>query len=145
MPTVVVVEDDEETRNVLHLLFTDDGYSVATAHGGLRALELLRHSPSHPGHLGHAIVLFDYRMPEGDGLSLLKGVAQNEALQRRFTGICMAARERSRMPAEFTALLDRLAVPFVAKPFDVDTDVDTLLARVEAAQRRLLMRTGVRP
>jgi two-component system, OmpR family, response regulator len=131
---VIVVDDDDDTRGALEMLFTDEGYSVVTVHSGARALETLRHGQC------PAVVLFDYLMPEGDGLDLLTAVAADEALQRRYTYVCMTARDRSRMPPDFTALIDRLAVPFVAKPFDVDT----LLATIEDAHQRLLPRSGAR-
>jgi len=127
MPRVMLVEDDDEICDVLQMLFIDEGYTVARAATGMRGLELLRQSP------GEGVVLFDYKMPNGDGMYLLNAVAADEWLQRRYAYICLAAANPSRLSAEFTALRNRLEVPYVSKPFDVDT----LLVTVRQAEDRL--------
>ena len=132
MPSVVVVEDDDEICDALQMLLVDEGYTVAHAHSGVRGLELLRRSP------GEGVVLFDYKMPHGDGLYFLTAVAAEAPLRRRYAYICLAAADLLRLPAEFTALRDRLDVPFVSKPFDIDT----VVTAVEDAQRRLLARSA---
>jgi CheY-like chemotaxis protein len=124
---VLVVEDDDGIRACLDTLLTDEGYEVAHATGGLRALELL-HAWTDP-----AVVLFDFSMPDGDGLDLLRTVAKDGDIACRYAYICMAARDRHRFPAEFTALMDRHRVAFVSKPFGVEE----VLAAVAAARRRL--------
>lgn len=127
VPTVLVVDDDEGIRDALKLLLTSEGYSVSLASSGERALELMRRC------IGTGVVLFDYLMPEGSGLDLLRGVAEDEALRRRFTYVCMAARDRSRLPTEFNELLDEMQIAFVAKPFDLDD----LLRAVNDARAQL--------
>jgi CheY-like chemotaxis protein len=59
---VLVVEDDEGVRAVMATALEDDGWVVATAENGRRALEALR--ASRP----EAIIL-DLRMPVMDGLT----------------------------------------------------------------------------
>jgi CheY-like chemotaxis protein len=128
MPTVLVVEHDEALREIIHDLLTDEGYLVLSADGGMRTLEMMRQWP------GHAVVLFDYQMPRGDGLDMLNAVADDETLQHRYAYICMAATDSSRLPAEFTALMEVLEVPLVSKPFSIDE----LLCIISEAHQRLL-------
>jgi CheY-like chemotaxis protein len=128
MPTVLVVEDTDDIRQAVHLFLAGEGYSVVEASGGFRALDLLRAMPD------HAVVLFDYAMPEGDGLYLLGTVAHEQALQRRHAYICMSARPSAMLPDTFNALRDRLQVPLIVKPFDLSE----LLNLVEEAHQRLM-------
>jgi len=62
--TVLVVEDDETTSEMMAKLLGKDGYSVVTADNGLRALEQLERDV--PG-----LILLDLMMPEMDGFQLL--------------------------------------------------------------------------
>jgi CheY-like chemotaxis protein len=52
-------------------MLTDEVYTVLTADGGMRALEIMRQWP------GHAVVMLDYLMPQGDGLDILRAVADD--------------------------------------------------------------------
>lgn len=127
MPSVLVVDDDTGIRESLDMFLTDEGYEVASAENGLHALEVLRQL-SQP-----TVLLFDYLMPHGTGLDLLQGVTADETLLRRTAAICMAARDRHRLPTELIALMDCLGVHFIAKPFDLDA----VLTAVCTAQQRL--------
>jgi CheY-like chemotaxis protein len=127
MPSVLVVEDEDDIREAVHLLLTDEGYTVVTAPGGMRALEMLRQCA------GSGVVLFDFLMPEGDGLYLLKAIAADKTLQGRFALVCMAARRATLLPPDFQALMTRFDVEFVDKPFDVES----LLSAVDSAAARL--------
>ena len=127
MPRVLVVDDDEAIRESLVILLSDESYEVAVAANGLHALQVLRQL-SQP-----TVLLFDYLMPVGNGLDLLQGVAADTALANCTAGICMAARDRDRLPAEFITLMDLLGIRYIAKPFNLDE----ILAAVDTAHRRL--------
>lgn len=65
--TILVVEDDPEVRELLHLLLRDDGHRVITAADGIKALELLPQGLSQPD-----LILADYNLPNGlNGLQLI--------------------------------------------------------------------------
>jgi two-component system NtrC family sensor kinase len=66
---VLIVEDDEPTREVLVELLTDARYTVYQAPDGKLALERLR---THPEGL---VVLLDLMMPGVDGFKVLQAVA----------------------------------------------------------------------
>lgn len=58
---VLIVDDDEDMRHLLRLLFDGEGYGVVgEAEDGFRAVELAR-------VLKPALVVLDYRMPKLDG------------------------------------------------------------------------------
>lgn len=61
MTAVMIVEDDDEIRELLAEMLADRGYLVSTARHGKDALELLRTKPQ-PN-----IVLLDLMMPVMDG------------------------------------------------------------------------------
>ena len=62
---VLIVEDDEETRNVLRRTLEAQGWSVSEAHHGKRAVELFEQD------LLPDLVLLDLMMPEMDGFQVL--------------------------------------------------------------------------
>ena len=65
MHKILVVEDDENSRNLLAILLTDYGFNVVTAKSGNDARQFIR---------GHQIdlVITDQFMPDGDGWNVLK-------------------------------------------------------------------------
>ncbi|MGZ3674057.1 MAG: response regulator, partial [Ktedonobacterales bacterium] len=77
MAWVLVVDDDEPTRETLRVMLEDAGYAVAEAPDGQAALEMLRSTPY------HAIVVFDLLMPVLDGIGFLREVKDDERLAKR--------------------------------------------------------------
>jgi CheY-like chemotaxis protein len=65
MPTILVVDDDIDTRRNMEDLFGDLGYAVDAAEGGEMALEKAQQQPYDLG-------LLDLRMPGMDGLTLCR-------------------------------------------------------------------------
>ena len=66
MPTVMVVEDTDVTRDVLSRLLKREGYQTVSAEDGRQALEKLQKNA--PPDL----ILLDVMMPDLDGLELLE-------------------------------------------------------------------------
>lgn len=67
MITILVVDDDRMTCDMLAAVFSRQGYHVLTATSGREALELFRqHRPR--------ITLLDLRMPERDGITVLREI-----------------------------------------------------------------------
>jgi two-component system OmpR family response regulator len=67
MSTVLIVDDEEGVRESINILLTSDGHHVVCANDGRQALEHLN-----TRHID--LVLTDIRMPEMNGLSLLKAI-----------------------------------------------------------------------
>lgn len=68
---VLVVDDDEATRQVIRRTLAREGWKIAEAENGRTALEhLSRHRPS--------LILLDLLMPEMDGFEFLNGLRQQD-------------------------------------------------------------------
>ena len=63
--TILLVEDDPDSQEMLSLILTDEGFSVITAEDGQQALNLIAcASPD--------LVITDIEMPNLDGIELIK-------------------------------------------------------------------------
>jgi CheY-like chemotaxis protein len=103
-PIVLVVEDDDDNRELVAAVLRDGGYGVLAAEDGCRALDLLEHARTPP-----AALLTDLRMPNMSGLELLERMRQHPAFCLIPTAIMTAEPpRRSRDPQ----------VPVLQKPFD---------------------------
>jgi two-component system, OmpR family, KDP operon response regulator KdpE len=117
-PTVLVVEDDEETRRVIIRELTARGYVVDAAADGRSALE--RWGKRRPD-----VVLLDLGLPDVDGLRVI-GHIRREATTPI---VILSGRYEEREKVE---ALERGADDYVTKPFGVDE----LNARLRVALRR---------
>jgi CheY-like chemotaxis protein len=113
-PQILVVDDDQPTREVLRLILEDAAYAVVEASTADAALEQLR-SGSQP-----MVALFDHLMPGTDGLQALHIVAADERLAASHAYILITADVRP-LHQEDIAMLARLRCPIVRKPFDLDS------------------------
>src|SRR5262249_55224592 len=67
MTTILIVDDDQMNCDLLQNIFTRHGYHVLSATSGIDGLNLFRkHAPR--------VTLLDLRMPEMDGLTVLKEI-----------------------------------------------------------------------
>lgn len=109
---ILVVDDEPELRDVLRDAFEFEGHEASAAEGGRTALELLQKQ-----HFD--LVLSDIRMPDGDGLELLRnlralGIQTPVLLMTGFTHV---------NEAEAIAMG---AVRMIMKPFDLDDVIQTI-------------------
>ncbi len=65
MDTLLIVDDDEDSRYILRILLEGNGYAVQTAEDGAQALALARRSPP-------SMIISDILMPEMDGFTLCR-------------------------------------------------------------------------
>lgn len=72
MTNILIIEDDEQTRENLQTILTMEGYRATAAANGRAGLEVLRQeSPD--------LILCDVMMPELDGLGVLRAIRANPA------------------------------------------------------------------
>ena len=121
-PLVLIVDDDESTREMLVMALTEEGYRTGEAGDGREAIRFL--TDQRPD-----LVLLDVRMPGMTGPELLS------LLRRQHPGL----------PVVLTSADPRLvhdathegAVDVLIKPFDLDQLTDTVA--------RALPASGLRP
>jgi CheY-like chemotaxis protein len=111
-PTVFIVEDDADTREMLSKFLELEGYHVEAASNGRQALDRLD-----SGLAAHVIVL-DLMMPVMDGWEFRRRQVEHARL-RRIPTIVVSAAGRERM-AQVSA------DAYLSKP----VDMEELLARV---------------
>jgi CheY-like chemotaxis protein len=126
MASVLIVEDDKDTRDVLRMVFENEGHVVSEAADGLEALDVLRESAS------SLVVVLDLDLPRLDGIQLLRMVAADPSLAARHAFILLTAVSNQRF-REAEAVCAQYMVPVIAKPFELDTVLDA----VDAAVHRL--------
>ena len=116
---ILLVEDDPKTRSTVALYLQREGYDVATAEDGLRALELAREQEPH-------LVVLDLMLPRLDGIEVCR--ALREAGRTAILMVTARSTEEDKL-----AGLDLGADDYVTKPFSPRE----LMARVRAVLRRV--------
>jgi PAS domain S-box-containing protein len=119
--TIVLIDDEEDIRDVMTLSLTDAGYRVSAASDGAAGVELCR-------RLIPEIVITDVRMPGMDGLQVL------EALKEEFSDVeVIVATAFGEMELAIRALqLD--ASDFITKPIGEEA-LSMALARAKERYR----------
>lgn len=118
MYTVLVVDDNTEIRDVIHVYLRNDGYQVLEAADGLEALELLHAQTVH-------LVILDVMMPRLDGIQTCLKIRETSTIPI----IMLSAKEED---IDKITGLTTGADDYVTKPFNPLE----LLARVKAQLRR---------
>lgn len=124
-PRVLVVEDEEKTRESLAEGLRMEAWSVATAETGQEAIVLLGRDP-------FDLVVLDWMLPDRDGIEVLQAVRS----RGDHTAVLMLT-ARSTLNDRVTGL-DSGADDYLAKPFAFAE----LLARCRALLRRPAVTTG---
>ena len=113
---LLILEDDETILEVLCEAFADEGFAISRASSHQEALAVLCAQQ-------HDVVLFDYLLHGGTGREFFEAM--------RASGCTLPAVMCSAFgPAEAAAA--ELGVPFVGKPFDLDTLVAAIREAVAA-------------
>ncbi len=111
-PRVVIVEDDEGVRDVLEMIFADDGYEVIACAGIEKACAALRtRAPQ--------LLISDLRlgnMPLG-GLELVRTARQQP--RQPPEAIVLTGMQFSSIPSEVRAL-KAVGAHLMSKPFDIE-------------------------
>lgn len=116
---ILIVEDDEDTAEVVCTLLNEAGYNAVSVDRGEAALsEIAATSPD--------LVLLDLNLPDINGLDVLKQVRERSFLP--MIVLSGFARERDKVNA-----LEAGADDYMSKPFSPDE----LVARVKALLRRI--------
>ncbi len=108
-PKVIVVDDDRETRSLLHDVLEESGYQVIEAQSGLRLISLL--------HVDRPdVILLDVMMSWIDGFELCRAIKKNPRL-RDIPVVFMSGKSS---PSDIERGLSCGAVDYFPKPLDLD-------------------------
>jgi len=118
---VLVVDDDDDTRNCVVGLLVDEGYDVRGSSGGRDALAVLR------GGYDPDLVLLDLMMPDMSGWELLDELAKEPELAALPIVLFTAAGDPVLSGVKLTK-------PMVRKPIDVDLLLEMVRTYCDAAR-----------
>ena len=120
---ILLVDDEEDIRDVVGMSLTDIGYTVHTAENGEKALDLFR-------HITPPIVMTDIKMPGIDGIELLQQIKR----ENPETEVVMITGHGDMNLA--IRSLKYQATDFITKPINVDA----LEIALRRAQEKIAMR-----
>lgn len=123
-PRVLLVDDDEDVRDIVAGLLADEGYRVTVAKNGKEALSLLERAACLP-----AVILLDQTMPVMDGLAF----GSKKQTMPELAAIPLILLTGDRHARELAASLG--AVGYVRKPLSFD---DLLSALEKVCAGRLM-------
>lgn len=107
-PTILVVEDHEETRDMLRIALETEGYRVVTAASGVKLMPLIREAQP-------ALILLDIMMPWVDGYELARAIKETDDLAQIPIFFITAKINREDVEAGYAAG----AVEYLQKPLDL--------------------------
>ncbi len=117
MPKVLVVDDDEDIRKILNLVFCEFGYEVDQAGTGRQAIECLERED-------YDLVILDLAMPEGDGFSVLSHL-RDRVSPPRVAVLTAKTSEADRRRAYELGAIDLTTKPF--DPYELVTKLSGLM------------------
>lgn len=106
--TILVVDDDTDTRTVVRTILTTDGYQVAEAASGEQALDYLKSNPK------PALAILDIMMPGMTGLEVAIRMKQHPETQTIPIIILTAKGDPQDL---LTAYKDYAVDYYISKPF----------------------------
>jgi CheY-like chemotaxis protein len=123
--TILIVDDDEDIREALHILLEQEGYSVLEAEHGEAALSLLETTPS------VEIILLDIIMTPMDGFTFLEEL-RTRGWRSRYSILAMTAFTGLEARIQTTTHVDGVLV----KPFHYIEFVFSEIARLVEQQKK---------
>lgn len=111
---ILIVEDNESSRNLLEKILTKNGYKVLVADDGRQALDLIDKNK-------FDAILTDWMMPNLDGLELVQKVRRSEKHQPVVMMITALASRDAKLKA-----LEAGADDYIAKPINRQEVLDRL-------------------
>ena len=126
MPRILIAEDEEGLRNLVHRALAEAGHDVVAAADGAEALDLLTRARGN-----FELLLADIKMPVMDGIALAPAAARDypDLAILLMTGY---ADQRERAHG-----LDALIQDVIAKPFTLGEIRAAVACAVAATQGRL--------
>ena len=118
---ILIVEDNDESRNMLESLLKGRGYDVISATNGVEAIERLKKER-------FDMIISDILMPKMDGFSLCRKCKSDDTL-RKIPFVFYTATYTDKKDEEFALSLG--AEKFIVKPVEPDKFLEILEAVIE--------------
>ncbi len=119
--TILVVDDEEEIRDIQATLLSRRGYSVVTAGTGTEALNLLNEDGS------IAVVLLDVQIPGGGGLDVLRAISHSRTRPQVIMVTSMVDEQIARHSRKLGAF------DYVLKPIELEALEGVIIASLSHA------------
>jgi DNA-binding response OmpR family regulator len=120
-PHILVIEDDQDIRELIKLQLELKNYHVSEAQNGMEALSLINEN-------NYDLFLIDRMLPDSNGIAICEKLRASEKNQSTPIILITALSE----PEDIIKGLDSGADDYITKPFDINI----LHARVRAQLRR---------
>ena len=120
---VLVIDDEEEVRNVTSRVLKHLGYEVTLAAGGSQGIEALAEQPGY-----FDVVMLDLTMPHPDGSETLRAIRELDPAARVILMSGYTEESTRATLGEFTP------TAFLQKPYNLNTLRQMLVDVVEASQ-----------
>ena len=127
---ILIVDDDDEIRELLEFDVRASGYFVDTARDGLEGLNKALNNT-------YDLILLDVMMPNMNGWETLKAIRRNEHTKHLPVIMLTAVNEEQKMVTGLKIGAD----DYIVKPFVLPN----LLARMEAVLRRSVRQKEIQP
>jgi CheY-like chemotaxis protein len=109
--SILIVEDENEIRGIIHDQLMDQGYEIFTAANGRQGFELLARNPKID------LILLDLMMPVMNGWQFISAIAKNKLLR----GIPIVVVSAFSDQAKVLGVRD-----VIQKPFEMSTMLETV-------------------
>ena len=126
MKTILVVEDEKDLRFNLIEMLEGEGYNILSAANGLEALELTE-------HIEPDLILSDIRMPDMDGIELLKTLQINSTTANIPFIFLTAKVDMSDLREGMTLGAD----DYLMKPYKIDDVLNAVNTRLRKKENHL--------
>ncbi len=111
-PLILIIEDDERTREMLWIYLTDVGYDVCVSQDGLKGLE-------DAINLRPALILLDLRLPGRSGEDICKAIREDEDTRFAQTPIVMVTGKVTDVDRVVGMVIG--ATSYMSKPFQLSS------------------------
>ena len=126
LKTVLIVEDEKDLRFNLIEMLEGEGYNILSATNGIEALELT-------AHIEPDLILSDIRMPQMDGIELLKTLQENSSTAG-IPFIFLTAKVEMQDLREGMVLG---ADDYLMKPYKIDDVLNAINSRLKKKENHL--------
>ena len=126
MKTILIVEDEKDLRFNLIEMLEGEGYNILSAANGNEALELT-------SHIEPDLILSDIRMPDMDGIELLKNLQENSSTAN-IPFIFLTAKVEMQDLSEGMVLG---ADDYLMKPYKIDDVLNAVNTRLRKKENHL--------